>query len=125
MTKYIDGRKVGRKELTPLSNLSHLVLQRWRVYGDDYKFKLSSCANCKAQFEEPATMNLMCCPLCANHLWKKKNYPPKALELDGPNTGCPWCGKKPRRGKYCDEWCREAKLVESSREYQRRKREQR
>lgn len=114
----------GRPEQTPLGNLSHLRLQRWRKYGDDWKFKLSRCCNCQAQFEEPAHTNMMACPLCANALWKNRNYPPKALELTGPNTRCPWCGKPPKfGGKYCDEWCREAKKTEASREYQRRKHE--
>lgn len=115
------GRR-GRPVQTPLANLSHLKLQRWRAYGDDHKFKISICCNCSARFEEPETMNLMGCPLCANHLWKKKNYPPPHLAVFGKNTGCAWCGKAHlSKGRYCDEWCRDAMTASKSREYQRRK----
>lgn len=114
------GRR-GRPEHTPLANLSHLRLQRWRAYGDRHKFKVSICCNCSAKFEEPDTMNLMACPLCANHLWKKKNYPPiwpPAL----PNNGCLWCGARHlSKGRYCDEWCRDAMTAHKAREYQRKK----
>lgn len=115
--------KRGRPEQTPLGNLSHLRLQRWRVYGDDWRFKQSICCNCAAKFEEPAHTNLMACPVCADALWKRKNYPPQVIEWDAPNTGCPWCGKPPKfGGKYCDEWCREAKSRYEARERQRRRR---
>jgi predicted nucleic acid-binding Zn ribbon protein len=68
-------------------------------------------------------MNLMCCPLCGDALWKKKNYPPPYLGELGRNRGCPWCGKPPRKNRYCDEWCREAIKAHASREYQRQKAE--
>lgn len=122
-----SSRRLGRPEQTPLGNSSFRKIQRWRAYGDDFEFKVSRCANCHAEFYEPATMNLMCCPLCANALWKKKNYPPRALELRGPVPAgrCPWCGKVPMANKYCDEWCREAMVTWASRERQRSKRDRR
>lgn len=116
--------KRGRPASTPLANRSYLGVQRWRIYGDDWRFKRSRCCNCEAVFEEPAHVNLMGCPLCAAHLWRRKNYPPMwppAL----PNLGCLWCGARYRgRGRYCDEWCREAMTAWKAREYQRRKAEE-
>lgn len=117
----------GRPEQTPLANTTFRKIQRWRLYGDDFVFKLSRCANCQAEFYEPNTMNLMCCPLCANLLWKKKNYPPQhcvAVASPVRPGKCPWCGKTPEKDKYCDQWCREAIMTWSARERMREKAEQ-
>ena len=45
--------KNGRPENHPLANRSHLVLQRWRKYGDGWVWKVSTCCNCQGLFEEP------------------------------------------------------------------------
>jgi hypothetical protein len=114
----IAGRGIGRPQVSAIVAMPGI--QRWRSYGDHHKFKVSVCSNCRAQFEEPEAGNMMCCPLCADFLWNKKNYPPQQVGL--VRGGCPWCGRPPRSGKYCDEWCRAASRTTASRLYQRKKR---